>query len=41
MRRVSAAWLGGLGEADDENGAGGFDDVVEDGVELVDLPLRI
>ena len=35
--RVLAAWLGGLGEPDDEGGAGGFDDVVGDGVELVDL----
>ena len=29
--------FGGLGEPDDEGGAGGFDDVVGDGVELVDL----
>lgn len=32
--RDFAAWFGGSSEPDDEGGAGGFDDVVGDGVEL-------
>ncbi|MGK4422069.1 hypothetical protein ACSLVQ_27860, partial [Klebsiella pneumoniae] len=34
---VFAAFRVGLGGADDEGAAGGFDDVVGDDVELVDL----
>lgn len=35
--RDFTGWFGGSGESDDEGGTGSFDDVVGDGVELVDL----